>query len=603
MKIKRISEITALFLFIAFLLLLIFSHRQDLFTDRTINAYNTGWTYSYRNHEGEAVLPVELDVPKDTEVVLVNTLPDEVQADSAIVFRTRMQSVRVYVGERLIYQYPDQDLIGREVPSAWNFVRLSEADAGQQIRICISSAYTRFSGLISAVQYGEYNDLVTGIIADHIKIFRMSLLIGIMGIAVILISLISRRYNMYIWHRDMGMMLVIIALWLCGESSMPSGTVGLEAWHYFAMVSLLFCPVFLTAYLYARWKDIWGKITGTLFYISIIIAAGCLVSEVLGGPDLVELLPVMHGMIAITLTYALLLYVLASGRKEEICYRSELLCIVLIFLAGAAEMLQFYFTNKIIGIYIRLAILIYALNLFRISVVLLYRKVRENRELESRLRRSRAELMASQIKPHFIYNTLNSIRTLIRLDPEAAQQAVYDFSIYLRSNLNHVGGRELIPFSEELRHIRAYLDIEKIRFEERLNVVMDIQTSSFLVPPLSIQPLVENAVKHGICTRMRGGTVTIRSYEEKNGYVVEVEDDGKGFDVSGLNLEDDPDEDLRILDNTADSHIGLKNIRFRVHEITGGSMDIKSRPGEGTKVTVSFLKTKADTEEQVDKLS
>ena len=125
MKIKRISEITAVLLFIGFLLLLIFSHRQDLFTDTTMNAYNTGWTYSYQDQEGDTMLPVDLDVPKDTEVVLTNTLPDEVWDDTAIVFRTRMQSVKVYVEDRLIYQYPDQDLIGREIPSAWNFVRLS----------------------------------------------------------------------------------------------------------------------------------------------------------------------------------------------------------------------------------------------------------------------------------------------------------------------------------------------------------------------------------------------------------------------------------------------------------------------------------------------
>ena len=361
-------------------------------------------------------------------------------------------------------------------------------------------------------------------------------MIGIMGMAVVLISLISRRYNIFTWHRNLGMLLTVIALWLCGESGMPSGKVGLEAWHYFAMVSLLVCPVFLTAYLYARWQDTCGKMTGILFYASVIIVAGCLASEVSGGPDFVELLPLMHGITGITLTYALLLYVLAARRKESIYIRSELLCILIIFLAGFAEIVRFYRMDKMIGIY--------ALNLFRICVAMLYRKVKQNRELERRLRRSRAELMASQIKPHFIYNTLNSIRTLTRLDPKAAQQAIYDFSIYLRSNLDNMGDRELIPFSEELRHIRVYLDIEKIRFEERLNVVMDIQTSVFLVPPLSIQPLVENAVKHGICTRMCGGTVTIRSYEEKNEYVVEVEDDGAGIDVSSLDLGDDTDDDV-----------------------------------------------------------
>lgn len=103
--------------------------------------------------------PGQSDVPKDTEVVLTNTLPDEVQDDSAIAFRTRMQSVKVYVGDRLIYQYPDQDLLGREIPSAWNFVRLSEKDAGQQIRICISSSYARFSGG-GSVRSGMENTMI-----------------------------------------------------------------------------------------------------------------------------------------------------------------------------------------------------------------------------------------------------------------------------------------------------------------------------------------------------------------------------------------------------------------------------------------------------------
>ena len=596
MKIKRISEITAVFLFIAFLLLLIFSHRQPLFTDTTMNAFNTGWTYSYQDQEGDTVLPASLDVPKDTEVVFANTIPEEVGDNYALVFRTRMQNVKVYIEDRLIYQYPDQNLIGREIPSAWNFVRLSESDAGQRIRICISSPYTRFSGGISGVQYGEYNNLVTGIISAQIKILRMSILIAFLGMAVVLLSIVSRRYNIFTWHRNLGMLLIVIAVWLCGEARMPSGKVGLEAWHYFALISLLFCPVFLNAYLYARWKDDHGKITGILFYVSLIAAVGCLASEVLGGPDLIEMIPLMHVMIGISLIYALLLYILAARKKQGDFIRSELVCILIIFLAGLVEIMRFYRTDKMVGNFLRIAILLYALNLFRISASMLYRKVKESRELENRLRRSRAELMASQIRPHFIYNTLNSIRTLIRLDPKAAQQAVYDFSIYLRLNLENMGERDLIPFADELRHIRAYLDIEKIRFEERLNVVMDIQASMFLVPPLSIQPLVENAVKHGICTRMSGGTVTIRSYEETDMYVVEVEDDGAGFDVSGLDLGDDTDSAAPSSGNAPDGHIGLKNIRFRVQEITGGTLKIESHPGKGTKVTVSFLKTKVNQE-------
>lgn len=155
------------------------------------------------------------------------------------------------------------------------------------------------------------------------------------------------------------------------------------------------------------------------------------------------------------------------------------------------------------------------------------------------------------------------------MDPETAQQTVYDFSTYLRSNLDNVGERELIPFSDELRHIQAYLNIEKVRFGERLRVAEDIGTKSFQVPPLSVQPLVENAVKHGICARMEGGTVTIRSREEADAYVVEVEDDGIGFEVESI------EKRGKVSDKF--SHIGLENIRFRIREIARGRLDIHSR--------------------------
>ena len=218
-------------------------------------------------------------------------------------------------------------------------------------------------------------------------------------------------------------------------------------------------------------------------------------------------------------------------------------------------------------------------------------KVRDNKELTRLLKMSRAELMASQIKPHFIYNALNSIRTLIKVDPDKAQQTVYDFSTYLRSNLDNTGAEAQIPFSRELRHIEAYLNIEKIRFEERLQVATDIRAKSFLVPPLSVQPLVENAVKHGICTRVEGGTVTIRSREETDAYVVEVEDDGVGFDPEEL--------EQRQAWGGAEhkyTHIGLANIRFRVEELAGGSLAVASWPGKGTLVTVRFPKTEGPAE-------
>lgn len=588
MKIRRISEITAVLLFVALLILSAVSTRQDLFSSRQIASFMKGWTYSCGQEEGVAELPMRLDVPENTELTIINVVPDDVRDDSAFAFRTRMQYVNVYVGDRLAYQFPEKELVGGELTSAWNFVRLYEEDAGQQIRISVRSPYACFSGQAGAVLYGDYNDLVTGVIEQNGCSAKMSVLMIFAGAVIILLSLAGRRLSAFVWQRNLGMMLIIVALWLMGEARMPSGKVGLEVWHYMALVSLLFCPVFITAYLYARWSSLGGKVSEIMFCLSFVTAVGCMACKLLGGPDLVELLPVMMAAVIVSVIYMTVIYILAVRKIGGEFIRSELVCIFLILLAVIADAAQFMRRDSIVGIYVRLAVLLYALNLLRICMVMHYRKIRENYELKRRLRMSRAELMASQIKPHFIYNTLNSIRALIRIDPEAAQQTVYDFSTYLRSNLENMGERERIPFSEELRHIEAYLNIEKVRFDDRLKVVMDIHAKSFLVPPLSIQPLVENAVKHGCCSRLEGGTVTIQSFEEDDAWVVRVMDDGVGFDVSGLGARK-KQPFLKGTDGNA--HIGLDNIRFRVEEIAGGSLDIESAPGHGTKVTVRFRKT------------
>ena len=605
MKIKRISEITAILIVLSFMILISFSHRQDLFSSRKVYDYNEGWEYSYADVRGTTELPAFLNVPENTVITLYNTVPEDADDDSAVVFRTRMQTVSVYVEDRLIYKYPEENLIGNDMPSVWNFVRLSKEDAGKEIRICLSSPYSGFSGRISECSYGDFSELVSDVLSRQLPVFRLSFLIGIIGAAIVLLSFFESRYRAFAWHRNLGILLILLAIWLCGESKLPSGKVGVEGWHYLSLVSLLFCPAFLTAYLHERWRNIWGRATSLLFGINMAAAAGCLLSEFLGGPDLIRLLPLILGLIALSLGYTALVYVRAAMKKEGESIRSELVCLCVIVLAGVAEIGRFYMTNNAVGIYIRIAILLYALNLLRICALMLYHKIRESQELEKKLWQSRAELVTSQIKPHFIYNTLNSIRYLITEDPQAARKTVYDFSTYLRSNLESISGSKEIPFSDELRHIRAYLNIEKIRFEDRLNVVEDIQAKSFLVPPLSIQPLVENAVKHGICRKMDGGTVTISSREEKDAYVVVIEDDGEGFDVSVMEEtarneisrpewkkdreETEYDRNLRQYSDEG-NHIGLMIIRFRVQEISGGSLKIESRQGEGTKVTVRFPK-------------
>lgn len=213
-----------------------------------------------------------------------------------------------------------------------------------------------------------------------------------------------------------------------------------------------------------------------------------------------------------------------------------------------------------------------------ISMLVIYvsittREVVKAREKDAELAETKMQLVISQIRPHFIFNTLNAISYLCRQDPELAEETVSVFAQYLRGNLDFSSTKKFIPFSSELGHIKAYLHIEKLRFDERINVIYNIECDSFMIPSLSVQPIVENAVKHGICKRDEGGTITITSRKNKNNYEIIVEDDGVGFDMK------EQAKDGR-------SHIGIDNVRKRLEMLCSGTLDIKSEVGKGTTSTI-----------------
>lgn len=183
----------------------------------------------------------------------------------------------------------------------------------------------------------------------------------------------------------------------------------------------------------------------------------------------------------------------------------------------------------------------------------------------------RISIMMSQIAPHFIYNTLTSIQVLCEKNPKEARETVENFSRYLRGNLDSMTEKEAIPFQRELEHAQYYLAIEKKRFGSRVQVEYDIQEKDFLLPCLSLQPVVENAVKHGICKKENGGTIRIATRREDGNVYLTVSDDGIGFEVEKF-MKD------------ADGHVGLKNVENRIHSMCGGTMKITSTVGAGTQV-------------------
>lgn len=184
----------------------------------------------------------------------------------------------------------------------------------------------------------------------------------------------------------------------------------------------------------------------------------------------------------------------------------------------------------------------------------------------------RLNVMVLQMRPHFIYNTLSSIYCLCSQDPAKAQQVVMDFTTYLRKNFTAVASDVPIPFTSELDHTRAYLAVEQAQHTKSLFVEYDTPHTRFRLPPLTLQPIVENAVKHGLNPDSDPLHVMIRTYYTDTDNVIIVEDNGPGFEAA---------EDSK-------PHAALENIRQRLELMRGGKLSIKPREREGTLVTVTI---------------
>jgi two-component system LytT family sensor kinase len=192
-------------------------------------------------------------------------------------------------------------------------------------------------------------------------------------------------------------------------------------------------------------------------------------------------------------------------------------------------------------------------------------------EQEKLLLAAKIESLKSQINPHFLFNTLTSISSLIRAEPDTARTLIIRLSALLRRLLR--SHEHFVTLREELEAIDEYLDIEVIRFGPKLKVVKDIDpdTLALIVPSMILQPLVENSIKHGLSRKVGPGSITIRSHREHGRAIIEVEDDGMGF-FSGM------------LDQPMSSGIGLSNVRERLRVIYGTTYQLKltSEPGRGT---------------------
>nr|WP_255203603.1 histidine kinase [Myxococcus sp. AM011] len=231
--------------------------------------------------------------------------------------------------------------------------------------------------------------------------------------------------------------------------------------------------------------------------------------------------------------------------------------------------------------YVVTSLLVYGVIVAIGSAVEYHRRFREGElaqsQLETRLVHAQLDALRAQLHPHFLFNTLNAISVLVRKQDTAGSiRMLTGVSELLRMALNSTG-RQLVPFHEDLDFLERYLDIEQTRFRDRLQVARDIDSAALgaLVPSLILQPLVENAIKHGLATRSGAGRVELRASREGARLVLEVLDDGPGL-VPGWDRHD--------------GCIGVANVRARLNQLYGAGhvFTLENRAGGGVRARLEL---------------
>lgn len=274
--------------------------------------------------------------------------------------------------------------------------------------------------------------------------------------------------------------------------------------------------------------------------------------------------------ISVMMLYLAVLSVLRKERGAMIFTAST----AILLSCGLLDILSYFRIIRLNGL------LMAGLAVFSLSQAIIlaihYSKIEEESlHLNNRIRITDLNYLRAQIRPHFIFNALGTISSTISKDPDEGKNLLLDFSDFLRGCYSIDREDGLTTLGTEMNTVQSYLSLEKARFRDRLTVVYVLKADeSCIVPVLSIQPLVENAVLHGLMPKLDGGTLTISTWQEDGYTHISVEDDGVGIDVN------DSDADL----DKSGKGIGISNINRRLSILYNSSLQIQSAIGKGTRI-------------------
>ena len=566
----------------------IYDRDASIIYDADLLSFRSSWIASINNDKNDSIqLPTYLDINKNDIVSISNILPAALKDGTYIAFKSTNAFVKVYIENELIYENTDLFILGNKTRpiSLWNFIDLSEDDAGKTIRIVFTAPYSYYSGIVPEILIGTHSETLLYATTESSLNFQLSFSIVILGLLMFLFSVVSftdetdMRAIIYL-----SVNICILGLMLFSRICAPYT----ELYSYSAKYLLMhFClriiPMTYAFYLILHGGSTFKKNYPIMFSVAFIAFLLNIILNLFTEVDFTATMQFAYIMMISVFTLGL--YADLKGSSEK-SLRYKILVVIgtgsLIVFTSLEAFTHIKYILKPAVDFSILGTLVFAL--FQMTAVLIsfYEQTAKQIIIRKKYNENRIKLMISQIQPHFIYNALTTIRIMIKRSPNKAYKMIYDFSNYLSYNFNALEDVPLVPFSEELKHIETYTAIETERFFDRLKIIYDIRVDKFTVPPLSVQPYVENAIKHGICKKREGGTVTIKSFETNRSWVIQIIDDGVGFDPNSISKK---------------RGIGLKNTKYRLTSLLGASIELHSELVKGTNVTITIPKKRRNINE------
>ncbi len=527
----------------------------------------------YRRREGqlqflagwELAAPDE-EAPYATRMSL--QLPEEFDAPQSVCFFSVYQEVRVRLDGEEIYRFdtPAGERFNSAAPSYWNTIHLLDGCGGRTLEVELVTPYRQYAGRVPAVRWGDAEQVEGFVTMKTIPRLVAALAILFIGLVFSTVAIIMRYYvagNTGLY--SLSLFIVVLAVFLAAQQTslllkFSSGV----SYILVQNIALMLCPVMYSWHLSRMHRGRLRRFDRILFLVGLANLAATTALHFLTRADMPQLMHFTRFLCAALILYELVLE-LKSRRRLLVCLFAALMIYAVV---------RYYLTETITWlVYVAIFAYLYIV-IYRVIATIVRSQAKEIR-LEAALEVSRSEIATIQITSHFFYHTLDSIRALIRMDADKAYKMTGDFAKYVRYRVDGVEGmEETVPFSRELRSIRAYADIKQAQLGERFHMVYDVETEDFEILPLTVQPLVENAVIHAVQRRREGGEVRLVCRETEKGYHIEVIDNGPG-----------PAAKAELVDDQKKS-VAIKNVNTRLEFY--GIAPIQLAPNDRGGITASL---------------